>query len=183
MAEKITIARPYARALFKEASDNGLLQEWLQIVTVLAEVAKNPQVLSLLGNPRVKTEQLVDIFLATIQQSAHASKLQTSARNFVTLLAEAKRLALLPDILTLYQALLAERENITQVEVISAQEIGNGLRDKIQSNLEKKFASKVLIEYHIDESLIGGAIIRTGNQVIDGSIRYKLNRLAESLQL
>lgn len=183
MAENITIARPYARAVFEEATESNQFSEWLQILKNLSLAISDRELVTLCENPQTDLTKLSELLteVAFVSLPVSNSKLQDRMNNFVKILTEAKRLAVIPGILEVYQEMLAERERITAVTVISAAPIADVLRLKIQNVLERKFDSKVSIEYQQDKTLIGGAIIRAGNRVIDGSIRGKLMRMADEM--
>ncbi len=184
MAKNFTIARPYARAVFKEASEAHQLQEWLHVLQGLAMIAADPDVSRLLVNPKLLEKQVIDFFYDLIQKLAEqfVQPISEKAHNFLAILCSDKRLTLLPDIALLYQSMLAEREGIVKVEVISAQALEAAQQNKMQKALEDRFKSKVSVDYRQDQSLIGGVLIRAGNWVMDGSIKGKLAKLGDSLR-
>jgi len=178
-----TTARPYAKAAFEEAVQNGQLQLWAELLQSLALIAQDDEVQSMLINPNVSSEALIDMFTAGAKQFAdHAfTTLGEKVTNFLTLLRKNKRLALLPDIAELYLRMYAEQQGVVQVQVYSATALDDSQRAELETSLSKRFNSDVKPTYSIDETLIGGALIRAGNWVMDGSIRGKLNRLNEHL--
>ena len=176
MAEAITIARPYANAVFALAEEKGELKAWSDLLAVLALCVADPKMQSIITSPAVSDEQAVDV-LADI-----AGELMTAeARNFLLLLAENKRLLLLTDITVLFEARRAEAEKSMTADVISARELTQEQADKISAALKKRLGRNVTLNTRIDESLLGGAIIRAGDLVIDGSALGKLNRLANAI--
>lgn len=183
MAENITIARPYARAIFKEARETNRTQEWLELLETLASLISSPEMMSLIQNPKLTLNQQVEILHDSLELHLKDKKqmLNEAMNNILMLLAKAKRLALVPDIFVLYRKMLTEEQGIINVKVTSAKPLEEHLREKMKNTLENKFKAKVLIDYSLDEDLIGGAIIRTDDWVMDGSIRGKLERLREKM--
>lgn len=176
MAEAITIARPYANAVFAIAQENGELKAWSDLLAVLAQCVAEPEMQSIITSPAVSDEQAVQV-LADI-----AGDLMTAdAKNFLLLLAENNRLLLLTDITVLFEALRAEAEKSMTADVISARELTQEQADKISAALKQRLGRDVTLNTSIDESLLGGAIIRAGDLVIDGSALGKLNRLANAI--
>ncbi|MBD3634061.1 F0F1 ATP synthase subunit delta [Methylophaga sp. OBS1] len=176
MAEAITIARPYANAVFAIAQEKGELKAWSDLLAVLAQCVAEPEMQSIITSPAVSDEQAVQV-LADI-----AGDLMTAdAKNFLLLLAENNRLLLLTDITVLFEALRAEAEKSMTADVISARELTQEQADKISAALKQRLGRDVTLNTSIDESLLGGAIIRAGDLVIDGSALGKLNRLANAI--
>ena len=173
MSQALTLARPYARAAFALARDNGTLAPWSQALAFAARVAADPQVASLLGNPK-----LTDADAATLLAPDDADD---SFGRFLALLADNRRLALLPEIAGLYDELRLEAERVVKARVTSATELPASELETIKVALRKRFGRDVEIETAVDESLIGGAVIDAGDVVIDGSLRGKLDRLQSAL--
>jgi len=177
MAETTTIARPYARAAFELARDKGQLKGWADALRLAAVIALDEQVRPLLDDPKVSDEHLVDLF---IQVGGDA--FATEVRNFIELLAENGRLIALPAIAELYDALRAEAEGSVEASVVSATPLDEAQQTKIAEALKKRFGCDVSLTYAVDESLIGGVVIRAGDLVIDGSVRSKLGKMATALR-
>jgi F-type H+-transporting ATPase subunit delta len=176
MAEAITIARPYANAVFSIAQEKGELKAWSDLLAVLAQCVNEPEMQSIITSPAVSDEQAVEL-LADI-----AGDLMTAdAKNFLLLLAENNRLLLLADITVLFEELREEAEKSMTAEVISARELSSEQADKIAAALKQRLGRDITLSTSIDESLLGGAIIRAGDLVIDGSALGKLNRLANAI--
>lgn len=175
MAESITIARPYASAVFAIAQEKGDMQTWSELLAVLAQCAENSDVQEVLDNPKVSDEQAVS-FLADI-----TGELSADARGFLLLLAENNRLMLLPEIAELYEQLRADAEQKLFADVITAKPLTDEQKSKIAAALKKRLGKEVTLSESVDESLLGGAIIRAGDLVIDGSALGKLNRLASAI--
>ena len=175
MAEASSLARPYAKAVFELAQEAGAFNEWSQRLQALAQVTENDTVKQAIATPGVDQQQLVDALLA----AAGSEDAQT--RNLVALMAENGRLTVAADMAEQFEALRAEAEKVTNAEVVSASALTDAQRDAIAARLKDKLGTEVTITTSIDESLIGGAIVRAGDLVIDGSVRAKLERLASSL--
>ncbi|MFP4647785.1 MAG: F0F1 ATP synthase subunit delta [Halorhodospira sp.] len=176
MAERSTLARPYARAVFELAGDDAAEREaWSRRLAAVAEVVQVPQLASLLTHPRVTPEQLVAIICDAV------SDLGDRGRNLIRLLAENRRLQYAPEIARGYEQLRAEAEGILDVEVLSAQELDEAQRGRLTEALQKRFGREVRLQTRVDESLIGGAVIRAGDTTIDGSVQGQLARLSSAL--
>ena len=176
MAEKITIARPYAQAVFDIAQGQGKLAEWSQALELLTVVASDARVEQLLGNPHVSAEQLV-----TLVTDVCGKALSAEAVSLVRVLAENRRLGLLPELTALYEALRAEAEKTVQAEVTSAYPLTEEQKAGIAASLKRRLGREVQLTCTTDESLIGGAVIRAGDLVIDGSVTAHVSRLAAAL--
>jgi F-type H+-transporting ATPase subunit delta len=176
MADRATIARPYARAAFAYARDAKDFAAWSELLGAAAEAAGDSRVARLIGHPQVTDEQLVGLFTGISGDTAGAG-----GRNFLATLAENKRLALLPEIAVQFEVLRAEVENVVDVEVIAAREIAAPQRERLNEALKRRLGREVRMHTRIDESLIGGAIVRAGDLVIDGSLKGRLARLASAL--
>lgn len=175
MSEALTLARPYARAAFSIARDAGgdAMASWSQALGFAARVAADAQVAALLGNPRLADDDAVALLSPDGAGDLFAS--------FLALLADNRRLVLLPEISGLYDELRAEAERVVRATVTSALELAPGELDTIKAALERRFGRDVEIETAVDASLIGGAVIDAGDVVIDGSLRGKLSRLQAAL--
>jgi F-type H+-transporting ATPase subunit delta len=176
MADRITIARPYARAAFEEARAHEGLGPWSEALQIGARVVRDPRVATLLGNPHVTPEQL-----AQLVTSIAGPKLGPHGANFVSTLAANRRLAYLPEIATRFDELKDAAEGVADVTVTSAAALSDAQRGKLAAALEKRLRRKVRLHCEIDASLIGGAVVRSGDLVIDGSVSARLNRIAYEL--
>jgi F-type H+-transporting ATPase subunit delta len=183
MPQYVTVARPYAKAIFASARDMELLAQWSQVLTVLAIIAEHSVIINLVDDPKFSSDQLADIFisLSTEVVPDAVAALGERLSNVIFLLMEHKRLAALPDVADLYYQLLSEHEGVMDISVTSAFVLDKAQQQNIQKVLEKRFSSKVSIQFDEDSSLIGGAVIRTQKEVMDGSIKGKLDRLYNSL--
>ena len=173
MSQALTLARPYARAAFSLARDAGALAPWSQALAFAAQAAADPRVAALLGNPKLTHADAV-----TLLSPDHADE---GFGRFLALLADNRRLALLPEIAGLYDDLRNEAERVVKARVTSATALPPAELDSIKAALVKRFGREVEVETAIDESLIGGAVIDAGDVVIDGSLKGKLGRLQSAL--
>ncbi len=176
MAEKTTIARPYAEAVFQLAQQQGELKSWSETLQLCAAIASNPEMSALIGNPRIDATQLSGLF-----GELCGEKLNEQGKNFIATLIENDRLDLLPEIAELYEKARAEAEGVMSAEVISAQSLDKSQQEAIAAALKKRLGREVVLECRVDESLLGGAVIRAGDLVIDGSAKGQLDRLAHVL--
>ena len=176
MADRATVARPYARAAFAHARDAKDFASWSRLLGAAATAAVDPRVSRLIGHPLVTGRQLVEL-LAEASGGAGGAE----GRNFLRTLAANRRLALLPEISAQFEALRAEIENVVDVELIAAREIEAPQQQRLAAALKRRLGREVRMHTRIDESLIGGAIVRAGDLVIDGSLKGRLDRLDSAL--
>jgi len=176
MADRLTVARPYARAAFAQARTDGALGGWSTALGRAALAAGDARVRALFGSPQVTDAQLAEL-LADVAGSG----LTDGARNFIKLLAENKRLPFLPEIAQIFDQLTADAERVVDVSITSAAPMGNDEQQQLVAALERRFARKVRMQSAVDPSLIGGAVVRAGDLTIDGSVKARLARLAHEL--
>jgi F-type H+-transporting ATPase subunit delta len=176
MAERITTARPYAKAIFALARQQNSLADTAAGLTLAAEVVAHPQVHDLLGSPHVTAAQLAELV-----NGIAGAKLGDKGRDFVTLLAQNRRLGFLPEIAALFEQMKAEVENAVEVEVTSATALTPDQESRYAAALQKKLGRTVRLNTRVDQSLLGGAVLKAGDLVIDGSIKGRLERLATEL--
>lgn len=173
MAEKATIARPYAKAAFEAAREHNASDRWSTVLAIASSVVQDERVAPLLSSPRVKPEELSGLIADIAGES-----MDERTRNFLATLAENRRLALLPEIASMYEVLRAEAENTADVQVISAVALSDAQKQRLATALKKRLQRDVRLHCEVDASLIGGAIVRAGDFVIDGSLKARLDRLA-----
>jgi len=176
VAELRTLARPYAEAIFELARDAGKLDAWAEALERLAIIVENEDVAGLIGHPKIDDEQLVEAIIGVAGDA-----LDEKAKNFVRLLTANDRLTLLPEIRSQFAGLHAAAENRVDVTVTSAAELTGGQREAISKALEQRLKHNVGLSMEVDPDLLGGAVIRAGDLVIDGSLRARLARLEQSL--
>ena len=177
MADRATIARPYARAAFAHAQATKDFASWSKLLGAAATAAADPRVARLIGNPHVTGEELVELLGGLSKQAAGEG-----GQNFLRTLAENRRLALLPEIAAQFERLRADVEGLVDVTVIAAREIAAPQQSSLEAALAKRLGREVRMHTRIDESLLGGAIVQAGDLVIDGSLKGRLERLGSALQ-
>lgn len=177
MSELSTVARPYAKAAFDFALEQGQLDKWQQMLEFSALVANEEQVADFI-NSSLASGQISDTFIKICGE-----QLDQYGQNFIRVMADNKRLAVLPAVFSAFLELRAEYESIKDIEVISADNLTDAQEAKIANAMEKRLGTKVRITSSIDKSLIAGVIIRYDDVVIDGSSRGQLNRLSQELSL
>jgi F-type H+-transporting ATPase subunit delta len=176
VAERATIARPYAKAAFEYARDAKAFAEWSQGLKAGAEIVADPRVAELTKSPQWSQADLVSIIT-----DVAGAKLNPAMQNFVRVLAENHRLLLLPQISSHYEELRSEVENTIDVDVISAVALNPAQQEKLAVALSTRLKRKVRMQNSVDASLLGGAVVRAGDMVIDGSLKGRLQRLATEL--
>lgn len=176
MAELSTLARPYAKAAFSYAQQASDLDRWSAALATAAAVSQSEKVRELLDNPQLTSDERADKFL-----SVCSDDLSDSGKNFIRLLAENHRLTLLPEISALFEELKARAEATLDVDVISARPLSDAQAQQLTQSLTVKFEREVHLHSSVDESLLGGAIVRAGDTVIDGTVRGRLAKLAEAM--
>jgi len=178
MAENITIARPYAEAIFDLARGTGKLDEWAQRMHIMAQVASNPDMDDAIANPNLSGDQLYALFAATCGDA-----LNGDAQNLVRVLIENRRLTLLPEITSLFEALKRESESQVEAHITSAFPMETSQVEVLVADLERRFKRKVQPQVVVDAELIGGVRISVGDEVIDGTVRGKLATMASALKI
>jgi F-type H+-transporting ATPase subunit delta len=176
MAELSTLARPYAKAAFQFALANDQLHVWSTQLSVASAIVGDATVAKVLDSPSYTAEHLA----ATVVGVAGDS-LGVEVQNFVSVIAENKRLALLPEISSLFEQFKASQEQSVDIEVVSPYELGEATQQKLSDALAVKLNRSVNVSTTLDASLIGGVLIRAGDTVIDGSVRGRLNKLTEAM--
>ncbi len=176
MAETITLARPYAKAAFEVALAEKELGAWSEALKLLARVSANEVVRKYLLSPSLTATQLADTLIQFCSE-----ELPPKTLNLVRLLAENKRLPLLADISELFDALKANQEMTLDVELSTAFELNKDVVKKITQALQSRLNREIKLQTRVDRHLIGGAVIRAGDTVIDNSVRGKLTKLAEAM--
>ena len=175
MADRSTIARPYARAAFQEAQAKKRLGPWSDALNTGAAVVTDERVNALLNNPGVTPDRLAQLIIEI------AGGLDEAGRNFVLTLAENRRLGYLPEIAAIFNELKDAEEGIVDVTVTSAAPLDQQQQLTLSEALARKLKRQVRLHCATDPALIGGAVLRAGDLVIDGSIRTRLERIATAL--
>lgn len=176
MSELTTLARPYAKAVFEVAREAGDLARWSDQLGFMAAVVHDPTMKAFLDSPKLTREAAAETVIGVCE-----GRIDDQGKNFVRLLAENGRLTLLPEIAAIYEVMRAEAEGKVEARVISAQPVSDAQKSAIAQSLAKRLGREVELVCEVDESLIGGAVIRAGDLVIDGSVRGRLERMAANL--
>ncbi|HPQ95273.1 MAG: F0F1 ATP synthase subunit delta [Thiothrix sp.] len=176
MSELTTAARPYAKAVFELARDSGTLPAWSEQLAAMSAVVASEGSSALLSNPKLSSAQKVEVIGEII-----GDKLTGDGRNLLAALGENDRFSLLPDMTTIFEQLRAAQEGVMEVEVISAMDMSDQQQNTIAAALQKRLGREIKMVTRIDPSLLGGAIIRAGDLVIDGSIQSRLNSMKAAL--
>ncbi|WP_458070518.1 F0F1 ATP synthase subunit delta [Rhodanobacter sp. BL-MT-08] len=175
MAQAITLARPYARAAFEVAHATGLLDSWSQSLAFAAAVSADARVVDLDNDPRVKPEQIVALHLPEGMAS------DAPFAQFLAELVENRRVTLLPEVAELFEGYKRESESQLLVKVTSALALDAAQSDQLKASLKRRFKREIELETEVDASLLAGVVIDTGSEVIDGSARGRLERMASAL--
>jgi F-type H+-transporting ATPase subunit delta len=176
MAELSTLARPYAKAAFEYAVEAKDVQGWSDSLSLAASIAQQPAVEKLLSSPSATAEKQAEAV-----QNICGDELATACQNFISILSENRRLQLLPQISQQFEIMKANLEKAVDVDVVAASKLNAAQQKALSEALSAKLERKVNLQVSLDKSLLGGAVIRAGDTVIDGSIRGRLTKLAESL--
>lgn len=176
MAEKQTIARPYAQAAFELARDNDALKQWSDMLAVSAVIARDSGMKGVIDNPRLSDKDLASIIIDVC-----GSQLNEQGKNFIRLLAKNRRVSVLPEISVLFEKMRAEHESTEEALVISAFPVSDAQRERIAAALKARLGKNITLKCEINSALLGGAIIKAGDLVIDGSARGNLEKLANNL--
>ena len=176
MAEKNTIARPYAQAAFNIAQADGDLKGWSDMLKLLSLVASDDLMQSVIGNSCIETEKVSETMIGACGET-----LNDKGKNFVRVMAENRRLNVLPEVAVLFEASRAEAEKTVEAEVASAFPLTDAQKNQIVEALKKRLGRDVSLKTRVDESIIGGAVVRAGDLVIDGSVTGQLEKLAANL--
>jgi len=175
MAEAITVARPYADAVFALADSTSALGKWSQTLAVMAAVAANPDIAAATADPKLTSEQVYGLFAGA------CGDLPVEGQNLLRALIENDRIAALPEIHESFEELKNEREGIVDAVITSAYPLDRGQLAEIIAVLEDRFKRKVRPQVETDANLIGGVRMQVGDEVIDGSVRSKLAGMAAAL--
>ncbi|MGB0133240.1 F0F1 ATP synthase subunit delta [Dokdonella sp.] len=175
MSSALTLARPYARAAFETAHSHAALASWAERLGFAAEVAADPRLAALFGNPRLGSSELASLFLP------HGEKPDSDFARFISLLAENGRLPVLPEIGAIFEQLKLDSERTLKVRLRTAERVDTAELEKISAALKRRFDRNIELTQSIDPKMIGGAIIDAGETVIDGSVRGRLARLEQAL--
>lgn len=176
MSELTTAARPYAKAVFELADSSGSLDTWSEQLGAMASIVSAEGSADLLNNPKVNATQKVDTF----KELANGS-LNDQSVNLLKSLGENNRFALLPDMASLFETMKSESQGEVEGEIIAAAAMSDAQESAIVVALEKRLGRKVKLVTKIDETLLGGAVIRVGDLVIDGSLQGRFQSMKAAM--
>ena len=176
MADNASIARPYAKAVFDLATENSNQDDWAATLESLAAIAQDEEFGKAVSSPQVTAEQLEELVLGVL-----GKKIPTGGDNFIKLLAQNGRLESLPEVQQQYALLLAESRKSIEAEVLTARPLSADQKSNLTEALQTRLGVSVSIVETIDESLVGGAIVKAGDLVIDGSAKGRVEKLAIAL--
>ncbi len=176
MADHASTARPYAKALFELAQESATYQSWLTGLGQLSAVAADESFSALVSDPRVERAQVAELLI-----DISKDVLPEGGTNFINLLVQNDRLNALADIEQQFSDLVAKAQASVNAEVVSAMALSDEQKSALESALEKRLGLKVSLEETVDPSLIGGAIVKAGDLVIDGSAQGRIQKLTTAL--
>jgi F-type H+-transporting ATPase subunit delta len=177
MSELSTLARPYAEAVFRMAQGETDLAGWSARIATLAAIVSDAQVARLIADPAVSADRVAGLIIEVA-----GTDLGERGGNFVKVLAENNRLVALPEILSQFETLKASAEGTLEATITSAQALTQAQIDDLVAGLKVKFNRAVNVQVAVDAELIGGAVIAIGDQVIDGSVKGRLQQMSFALQ-
>lgn len=176
MAERTTIARPYADAAFETARDAGELAGWSDMLNLAEGIAADARMAEALSAPKLDAPARTTLFL-----SIAGDRFTPAMCNFVRILIEGDRVAVLPEIRTLFETRKDEAEGTAKARIATAMPLSEAQLAEITAALGRRFGKRIEATVEVDPSLIGGARIAVGDTVIDGSVRGKLSTMAQAL--
>lgn len=176
MSELTTVARPYAKAAFDFALENGAIEQWHGMLIFAAAVANDATMSTFLSSAET-LDKKIEVFL-----NICGEQLDDKGQNFVRLMAENGRLKALSAVVALFAEFRADYEKEIVVEVTAATELTKKQQDDLAKTLEQRFSRKVKLNCTVDAEIVSGLYIKAGDTVIDGTVRGKLERLAHALQ-
>ena len=176
MAARATLARPYAKAAFEQARGEDKAKEWSGLLELLSVISSDPLIRRVARNPKVSTDRLAGLIMELC-----ADRLLPTGRNFVQLLVDAGRLEAVTEIRLQFEKRRLQAEGRANVEVTAAFELDDGQRNRIRELMARRLGREITLSSTVDKSLIGGAIIRSGDSVIDASVRGRLRVLGNQL--
>lgn len=180
MADNASIARPYAKAVFALAEETNTHTEWANALEQLSVISADEDFIGLASDPRIDNQRLATLLIDLINASGQS--MPAGGDNFISLLVQNDRVEALPDIQQLFTALVAKAKAEVNAEVITAMPLTDDQRSAIASALETRLGLKVNLEETVDADLKGGAVIKAGDLVIDGSAKGRLEKLTAALR-
>ena len=179
MSDSTTIARPYAKAVFELAVAHKNLGEWSTWLNLLSQAVLNSESKTFIENPVSTSEQHAVLLSAVLEKAL--GNIPELASHFVRILADNNRLAILPEMTAIFEVMRSDFEKTMTVDVLTFSEMDKSQQEKLVDTLSKKLQRQVALDIIVDPSLLGGAVIKAGDMVIDGSVRGKLDKLQAEL--
>jgi F-type H+-transporting ATPase subunit delta len=176
MSNVTTLSRPYAKAAFELAEANDATDLWSEMLDLASALVSEETLAALLESPHVSSGQIVQLL-----SDAAGEAFDAGFRDYLSVLAENKRFSLLPQVTTLYKKLHEEANKVLRVRVVSAFALEDSQTSRMKDALAKRFDREIVLESEVDSSIVGGAVIYAGGQVIDGSLKDRLSKLSNSL--
>lgn len=176
MSALTTLARPYAKAAFQLAEKESSLRKWDGMLALAAGIVGDERVAAVIDSPHISPSQARDLVF-----EAGGDQFDGGFGDFLTVLSENGRLPLLNEIAAMYSKLRQAAEKRLEVRVVSAVALEADQEARLREALSKRFDADIELNNEIDRSVIGGAVIYAGDQVIDGSLLGRLKKLEQSL--
>ncbi len=176
MSDLVTAARPYAKAILELADSEKAMADWSKQLQFMAAVALDPEFHDLVVDPKLTKQEVADLFI-----TACGDDIDDQGKNLIKLLAENGRIVILPELSLFYDKLRADAQGTVAAEVYSAHRLSKEQRITLEKALQKRLGREVKITSHVDNSLLGGAVIRAGDLVIDGSLKGRIEKLNAAL--
>jgi F-type H+-transporting ATPase subunit delta len=181
MSSLTTLARPYAKAAFELARDEKSLARWDDMLRLVSSIVEDASMAKLLESPDVSGNQAVTIITEIAGDETEGDAVDSRFRDFLSVLAANDRLPLVPQITAIYRDLREEAEKRLSVKVVSAVALDENQAARMREALARRFDCEIVLENEIDADVIGGAVVYAGDQVIDDSLRGRLQKLSNSL--
>lgn len=176
MSSETTLARPYATAAFELADNSGRVPAWSQALSLAAAVAADPGMRRLVDHPQISDDELLSVFDDVLSDAA-----DSGFRGFLKVLMHYRRIPLLPQIAEQFEQRRRASEQRLKVNVTSAVEMGPEQLERLAERLKVRFGTDIELETEVDEALIGGLVVRAGDNVLDASVRGRLERLEHQI--
>ncbi|PJD92379.1 MAG: F0F1 ATP synthase subunit delta [Legionella sp.] len=179
MADMTSIARPYSKAAFEFAVEHQQIGAWADLLERVTQIVLDPLCVAFITNPSSTPKQHSELILNVLQAYKTTEVKQT--QQFIELLAHNKRLLVVPSIFKLFQELRASYEKTLTVDVISFSALSKDQEAELTTRLSRRLQRDITLAITIDPTILGGAIIRAGNLVFDGSVRTQIRTLSTTL--
>lgn len=177
MAESVTIARPYAQAVFRLAKEGGALATWSDRLQRLVAIAQDPEMAKVVGNPQFSAAQIAELLVSLTGEPAEKELV-----SFIGILADNERVEVLPQIRELFEQFKSEDEGVKEAHISSAFPLDSAQLNNLVSQLESRFGCKLQPRFEVDAALIGGVKVAVGDEILDASVRGKLDAMATALK-